>query len=53
MTIFSAETATIRKACEVALELIENVSAIPLEYFRAISSPMVRVNPMTEAMFVN
>lgn len=41
MTVFTAETADFRRACQVALELIEDAAAIPLEYFRAIGTPIV------------
>ena len=39
---FTKEEATFQSACRVAQELAENVRTIPVEYFRAIGSPMLQ-----------
>lgn len=42
MLSFTANDMTFHKACETALELIEEISTIPLEYLRAMGLAMVR-----------
>ncbi|EXJ82511.1 hypothetical protein A1O3_06324 [Capronia epimyces CBS 606.96] len=42
MLSFTANDMTFHKACETALELIEEISAIPLEYLRAMGLAMLQ-----------
>lgn len=42
MLSFTANDTTFYEACRTALELIEEISAIPLEYMRAMGLAMVR-----------
>jgi hypothetical protein len=44
MLSFTANDTTFDEACRTALELIEEISAIPLEYMRAMGLAMVRVS---------
>lgn len=42
MLSFTANDTTFHEACRTALELIEEISAVPLEYMRAMGLAMVR-----------
>ncbi len=44
MLSFTANDTTFHEACRTALELIEEISAIPLEIMRAMGLAMVRNN---------
>lgn len=47
MVSFSADHTTLHEACQTVLELIEEISAIPIDYLRAMSLAMVT------SLFVN
>jgi len=45
MVSFTADDTTFYEACRTVLELIEEISAIPIDYLRAMSLAMVRLTP--------
>lgn len=47
MLSFTANDTTFYEACRTALELIEEISSIPLEYMRAMGLAMVYMSPFT------
>jgi hypothetical protein len=42
MLSYTADGKTLRDACQTAMKLIDEVSAVPADYMRSMGSPMVR-----------
>jgi len=50
MIYFTLSEATVNEACQTALELIDGISAIPIEYLKATSLGMVNAPSPNEKL---
>lgn len=53
MVSYASSDTTVDQACQTALDLIEDITAIPIEYLRAMSLAMVENTTASLAMLTN